>query len=55
MRFIYKPNAFLMILGSLLSHFGALWGLARRTDLGFWGPDLTKLEIQLIAQPFIFV
>ena len=36
-------------------HFGALPGLARRTDLGFWGPDLTKLLIQLIAQPFSFV
>ena len=35
-----------------VSHFGTLWGLARLTDSGVCDPDLTELEIQLIAQPF---
>ena len=38
----------------LVNRFGALWGLAHRTDLGFRCPDLTKFEIQLIAPPFFW-
>ncbi len=55
MRFTVQPNVFDDLEGlkwGHLDHFGALRGLARRTDLGFWGPDLTKLLIRLIAQPF---
>ena len=54
---LYNPTFFDDLEGlkwGHLDHFGALRGLARRTDLGFWGPDLTKLGIQLIAQPFSF-
>ena len=58
MRFLlYNPTFFDDLEGlklGHLDHFGALRGLARRTDLGFWGPDLTKLAIHLIAQPFYF-
>ena len=38
-----------------LDHSGALRGLARRTDLGFWGPDPTKSESRELSVYFFLV
>ncbi len=58
MRFTVQPNVFDDLEGlkcSHLDHFGALRGLARRTDLGFWGPDPTKSESRELSVYFFLV
>ncbi len=59
MRFLlYNPTFFDDLEGlklGQLDHFGALWGLAPRTDLWFWGPDPTKSEIQELSNYFFSV
>ena len=53
---LYNPTFFDDLEGlkwGHLDHFGALRGLARRTDLGFWGPDPTKSEIQELSVYFL--